>query len=58
MYCITEVKYNCITACNVVSFQGIKDKKLKGILKSYESHYKKAAVQAARAELLLTEEPG
>ncbi|KAJ7370137.1 WD repeat-containing protein 46 [Desmophyllum pertusum] len=39
-------------------FKNLKDKKLRGKLRSYESQYEQAAVQAAKSELLLTEEPG
>ncbi|XP_078342132.1 uncharacterized protein LOC144627967 isoform X2 [Oculina patagonica] len=39
-------------------FKNLKDKKLRGKLRSYESQYQQAAVQAAKSELLLTEEPG
>ena len=38
--------------------QHLKDKKLRGKLKSYESQHQQAAIQAAKSELLLTEEPG
>lgn len=43
---------------NFFDHQNLKDKKLRGKLKSYESQYQQAAVQAAKSELLLTEEPG
>lgn len=39
-------------------FKNLRDKKLRGKLRSYESQYQQAAVQAAKSELLLTEEPG
>ncbi|XP_073242728.1 WD repeat-containing protein 46-like [Porites lutea] len=39
-------------------FKRLKDKKLRGKLKSYESQYQQAAIQAAKSELLLTEQPG
>ena len=38
--------------------QDLKDKKLKGRLKKSESKTREAALQAARSELLLTEEAG
>ncbi|CAB3980828.1 probable U3 small nucleolar RNA-associated 7 [Paramuricea clavata] len=41
-----------------LKFKDIKDKKLRGKLKSHESKYREAAVQAARSELLLPEEAG
>lgn len=43
---------------NLFVHQSLKDKKLRGKLKSYESQYQQAAVQAAKSELLLTEEAG
>lgn len=39
-------------------FKHVKDKKLRGKLKSYESQHQQAAIQAARSEILLTEQPG
>ena len=42
----------------VFTYQRLKDKKLRGKLKSYESQYQQAAIQAAKSELLLTEQPG
>lgn len=42
----------------VFAHQHVKDKKLRGKLKSYESQHQQAATQAARSEILLTEQPG
>ena len=39
-------------------WQGLKDKKLRGKIKSNEAKYQEAAYQAARSELLLPEEAG
>ena len=41
-----------------LKFKGLKDKKHRAKLKSHESKYKEAALQAARSELLLPEEAG
>ncbi|XP_068695777.1 uncharacterized protein [Montipora foliosa] len=40
------------------NFKHLKDKKLRGKLKCYESQHQQAAIQAAKSELLLTEQPG
>lgn len=48
----------CETNLKVLAHQHVKDKKLRGKLKSYESQHQQAAIQAARSEILLTEQPG